>query len=303
MSTIYSGNPGNVSNSLTRTITGAANNGSGLIRITTSTTHLFSPHDVVIITGVTGTTEANGTWSITVISSTTFDLVGSTFTNAYSSGGTAVDRSLTPAATLPSDGEQVTATSIIAAVQVCLDRTQFLATQPVEPTVLLLPPVPFNISYGSDWSVGDDGTGNSTGPRIVKTVPNDSALLFDLTQYVNQFNGRRLAQIETILAVGQSHSAVPVTLPAMLLFRTQSLTALGAITADQSLFSGVQRAFPTPGSGALWYASGHLQSWSLVTDQNNVIDTSRRYYLAIIDESGSNSLALNSYFGFRLTVN
>jgi hypothetical protein len=73
----------------TATITGAANNGSGLIRIT-ATAHGFSTNDVVTISGVTGTTEANGAWVITSIDANHFDLVASTFTNAYVSGGTAV---------------------------------------------------------------------------------------------------------------------------------------------------------------------------------------------------------------------
>ena len=71
------------------TITGAANNGSGLIRITAAN-HGFSTGQHVDITGVGGTTEANAAhWLITVITGSTFDLVGSTFTNAYTSGGLA----------------------------------------------------------------------------------------------------------------------------------------------------------------------------------------------------------------------
>jgi hypothetical protein len=68
-------------------VTGAANNGAGLIRIT-SVAHGLVTGDYINIQGVTGTTEANGNWDITVIGPDTFDLVGSTFTNAYVSGGT-----------------------------------------------------------------------------------------------------------------------------------------------------------------------------------------------------------------------
>jgi hypothetical protein len=74
---------------LKATITGAANNGSGLIRIT-ATAHGFSTGQHVDITGIVGTVEANAAhWLITVITANTFDLVGSTFTNAYTSGGVA----------------------------------------------------------------------------------------------------------------------------------------------------------------------------------------------------------------------
>jgi hypothetical protein len=71
-------------------ITGAANNGSGLIRITTANAHRFQTGNKITITGVGGTVEANGaSRTITVITATTFDIVGSTFTNAYTSGGVA----------------------------------------------------------------------------------------------------------------------------------------------------------------------------------------------------------------------
>lgn len=68
-------------------VSGAADNGSGLVRITTSAAHGLSTGDIVTIHDVGGCTEANGTHKITVISTTTFDLVGSTFSNAYTSGG------------------------------------------------------------------------------------------------------------------------------------------------------------------------------------------------------------------------
>jgi hypothetical protein len=71
------------------TISGAANNGGGLIRLTTSAPHRFQTGNTVVVTGVVGTVEANASRVITVISPTTFDQVGSTFTNAYVSGGIA----------------------------------------------------------------------------------------------------------------------------------------------------------------------------------------------------------------------
>lgn len=74
-----------------KTITGAANNGSGLIRIT-ATAHGYSTGDKIGVYGVGGTTEANGAWTITRIAADTFDLQGSTFTNVYTAGGTATNR-------------------------------------------------------------------------------------------------------------------------------------------------------------------------------------------------------------------
>jgi len=41
----------------------------------------------IVVYGVAGTTEANGSWPFTVIDATHIDLVGSVFTHAYVSGG------------------------------------------------------------------------------------------------------------------------------------------------------------------------------------------------------------------------
>ncbi|MFA7238189.1 MAG: hypothetical protein WC058_15110 [Phycisphaeraceae bacterium] len=71
------------------TITGAASNGGpNLIRLTVASTATFSTGQKKIVNGVTGTTEANARWTITVVDATHIDLQGSTFTNAYVSGGT-----------------------------------------------------------------------------------------------------------------------------------------------------------------------------------------------------------------------
>ena len=69
------------------TISGAANNGSGLVRLTVSSTSGWSTGNTKTVSGVTGTTEANGTWTITVIDGTHIDLQGSAFASAYVSGG------------------------------------------------------------------------------------------------------------------------------------------------------------------------------------------------------------------------
>ncbi len=69
-------------------ITGAANNGSGLIRLAMASTSTLTTGNEATVASVGGTIEANGSWIITVHDGTTVDLQGSTFTNAYVSGGT-----------------------------------------------------------------------------------------------------------------------------------------------------------------------------------------------------------------------
>lgn len=68
-------------------VTGAANNGSGLVRVAAGT-HGLATGAIVIVYNVAGTTEANGTWTVTVIDSTHLDLQASTYSHAWTSGGT-----------------------------------------------------------------------------------------------------------------------------------------------------------------------------------------------------------------------
>ncbi len=84
------------------TITGAVDNGSGLIRLTvlsnygnahssgcttTCATNGLTTGDKVTVSGVLGTIEANGNWTLTVVDSNHIDLQASAFTHAYTSGG------------------------------------------------------------------------------------------------------------------------------------------------------------------------------------------------------------------------
>lgn len=79
--------PDTATNGTPVAITNAANNGAGLIRITAAGHGLLTGEGTEI-ENVLGTTEANTHWVVTRINANDFDLQGSTFTNAYVSGGT-----------------------------------------------------------------------------------------------------------------------------------------------------------------------------------------------------------------------
>lgn len=303
MPNVISGNAANITTPLTRTVTGAVTAG-GLIKLTTSVAHLFATSDIVTVQSVGGVPAANGTWAITVVDSTHFTLDGSTFAGVYTSGGTATDYSLTPAFDIIADGESLTADSFAVSFQALADRTQYLATLLRRTaSVITIAPTPFNISYAGDWLIGDDGTGAGAGHLLVKAVPNDNGLFIELTPYLVGHGGRTLASCNPVFAVGQSHAGIPVVLPQAGVYKSQSLTTLGVAPASPvSLIAAGPTAFPTPGSAAAYYDSGHLQTWTVATDQNNVIDATARYFALLIDESGTNSIALNKYYGFRLTI-
>jgi hypothetical protein len=69
-----------------RTITAATN--ASPIAITTSANHGYSTGDRILIESVGGNTAANGMWTVTVTSSTTFTLDSSSGNGTYTSGGT-----------------------------------------------------------------------------------------------------------------------------------------------------------------------------------------------------------------------
>jgi len=68
-------------------VLGCANNGAGAIRVQVASTAALAGRTYLSISGVGGTTEANGNWFFTVIDGAHLDLAGSTFTHAYVSGG------------------------------------------------------------------------------------------------------------------------------------------------------------------------------------------------------------------------
>ncbi|MFQ3649732.1 MAG: FG-GAP-like repeat-containing protein, partial [Gemmataceae bacterium] len=71
---------------LTRTISGASNTPGGPIVIT-SNNHRLTDGTRVTVSAVGGNTAANGTWTVRVLSTNTFELVGSVPNGNYTSGG------------------------------------------------------------------------------------------------------------------------------------------------------------------------------------------------------------------------
>jgi hypothetical protein len=77
------------------TVSNAANNGAGLVRLTVSgltagsgpgNTNLNTENSVEVY-GVAGTIEANGNWAFTIVDATHIDLIGSAFVHPYTGGG------------------------------------------------------------------------------------------------------------------------------------------------------------------------------------------------------------------------
>ena len=87
---------------LTMGVSDAVSGTNGVVRLTVNSVFQAQAGDICIVSDVTGTTEANGTWPITIIDATHIELQGSEFVNAYVSGGTVIDLTSPPNAVAPS---------------------------------------------------------------------------------------------------------------------------------------------------------------------------------------------------------
>ena len=113
--------PGNFAPGIVNTaVSGVANNGSGLIRLTVGDTSAMATGNTVYVTGVGGYSGANGAWVATAVDATHLDLQGSSFVSfthagTWASGETFVTLdSLTGVA----PGENVSGTNIAGATTV-----------------------------------------------------------------------------------------------------------------------------------------------------------------------------------------
>jgi hypothetical protein len=88
--------------------------------------HGFNNGDTVGIEGHTINTAANGLWVITVLSTLAFSLNGSTGNGAGTTTGYALDYSVTPQLTLPSDGDLEDATSVNVPLEATADTIPYI---------------------------------------------------------------------------------------------------------------------------------------------------------------------------------
>jgi hypothetical protein len=92
----FSTGSGQITRAITMKVTGAAAGTMGVVRLTVDQTQQVNTNDTVIVSGVGGTTEANGTWPVTVIDATHIELQGSAFAHAWTAGGLVTDVTAPP---------------------------------------------------------------------------------------------------------------------------------------------------------------------------------------------------------------
>jgi hypothetical protein len=87
---ILTGSPNNWSITDGLLVVSTTTNSGGLIRLTTTVAHGLTTGNSVFVYGVGGTTNANGTWTVTVMSPTVIELQGSVYNAIHTSGGNVI---------------------------------------------------------------------------------------------------------------------------------------------------------------------------------------------------------------------
>lgn len=259
-----------------KNITGAADNGSGAIRIT-SASHGYSTGNKLVIESVGGTTEANNddsnpAWVITVIDANTYDLDGSTFTNAYTSGGTSKIVTAAAAANGTETGE--------------------FATK--------------NLNYDgqtSNFSLGDTVTGATTGHSARVVVDEDSGdygvlTLIDATGVFQDNEELQVSAVTKALANGTAISCYAYIAEA----------AAGAGTAYEITASAAQTltlsGSPANGTATFWIyrqinidiTDGMSSSNKILTLRNSDAALKHLALPATSDGTGSSDYGNDAYY-------
>ena len=262
MSLNQNGNKANISAPLLATITALSNNGSGLIRCTTSAPHLFGPNDQVVV-NILSPAETFGLFTINVIDSTHFDLQGSTYTTT--STGFAVDTSLTPTIQCPTDGDtfSLQLSGMLSAIQSLADRTQYLQSQMNPFGYQLIYPFNKYVSGLPSWSAWASGT---AGGASFAGVPGSSMGL--PAGYYD--NGPVRANTRDWLVIGYDTSLITASnLVIVALGLSQQWQGAGVSNFQQVAGSGVEYPIGYAG-GLLLSAQALLGNFSQVANVTTV---------------------------------
>jgi hypothetical protein len=269
-------------------VTAAVATSTGLVKLTVS--GVFGPGsytigDLLMVTGVSGTTEANGPWLIdpSFLGGANIPLQGSVFANTYLAGGlvTEVESTITFGDNdyfVLQSGHSAQSRTIVTPVATAQAIPLLWSTNPVAP-------VTGNPVYGlASLSLG-------AGMDVPLRVHHDATLVSATVTFY----------------VGQSHSGVPAVLPGVRLVGVNMdgvafPLATTAVTSGTDA-TGMQFA-ATPASGSVWYNSGATQTFTFTCDPGIVIDTKQYSYHAVIqDEFGVNALTGNIYVEVELSFN
>jgi hypothetical protein len=148
---------------------------------------------------------------------------------------------------------------------------------------------------GTGWTQQDQ---QLVGPN---TTVQTNVLLTVLNDLAGSLNGATLTGVTIRYTVTDPHAGgLPAVMPQFGLQR--AVVNTGSTYSLQSLTSFTPQ-IPAPANGAAWYASGHIQQYDFVPDQNAVLNPAQYlYYLTLEDENGANSVAGNLWLSVTLTI-
>jgi hypothetical protein len=250
----------------------------------------YAPGDLVVVSGVAGTVEANGPWLTGLTGHGVTPppgqagvvLGGSTYVNAFKSSPFGLITALQP--------------------QFTFGDNDYFVLQPghTAQSRVILTPVGVGLATPAVWS---SNSVTSAGNAVYGLTSLLTGGGLDVPLRVH--HQATLVSATLTFFVGQAHTSVPAILPGIRLVGMNMAgeafplaTTSGSPGTDAS---GMQ-FFPTPASGAAWYDGGDVQTLTYTCDAGIVIDTTQYSYHAVIqDEFGVGALNGNIYVEIALT--
>lgn len=246
-------------------VTGAADNGSGLIQLHV-VAHGLHQGDLIQVSGVVGTVEANDSWIVSPSDSDHLDLLNSAFANAYVSGGAVTRR-----------------------VQVAYGNTYRAATRKLG-TPWTDGPLPIPTPTRGWTPTGTFATGDVL--QNINPAPTTQTQIvgWSIDEGIAPM-GARLTSVTVYYQPSNGHGALPVTQPVVAVYKrifgsATAPTTLGTVTdtaATVGAYQGYRKLTVT-------FTAEPLDHYHC------------KYFVIFTTETGTNALEGISVFGADCTV-
>ncbi len=275
---------GTLSTGPSYSIYGAADNGSGAIRIKTNTPHTYASGDRVFVAGVTGTVEANNLitgsaaisqtyWTITAIDPTHLDLIGSKFVNIPTSSSGVIAPALfqmyqpgvSGSSPIWADAtlNQLRSMALVGSDAYRHDGLITGVTSPASATFIVMATLPDTTACVA-WQLGEWSVQN--GQPAAVCFHQDRLFFTGASGYPQRIDGSESSQYENFTASGSSFQVADNNALVFNLLSDQSNPLMWIKSASQGLLAGSQNAE--------WVMSPSSQATALTPTNFNAQQTS-----------------------------
>ncbi|WP_157987379.1 hypothetical protein [Jiangella endophytica] len=258
-----------------RAVTGVADNGAGGVRVTVDAAHGWETGDRIRVEQVGGAVGANGTWPVTVVDDTRFDLVGAALGGSYSGGGRTI-RTAT-GIHLRDTAEKIIVTgNLLGRLPEGLHRQDYGLVSAAADVVI----------------TGNDLVGNLAGPYLLTGTQTTQTRIIG-NKGIEQLDGRLIARIDGAVADGLHDFANLLYLDGQRIRVTRVTRVVGAGSCTVQLEAGGALVGTAQG------ATTSLQTIQLtVPPAVDAVSAPKRVQVRVAGASGAQDLEVQ--FGYQL---